>query len=154
MTKVLIASTSMRSLDETAQVAVELIPLEISQRYRASSTRLVVVLKVPSVGSRAASLPHPPKATSQDPLLPQRRKSNSRKKKKGDRPAACCVLVATVDPEATREGEPSCVARPSFAAAARKGKPNSSDRWAAGNTKPRKESSSATTLLRDQMGSW
>ena len=66
---------------------------------------------------------------SRPPSPAKRRRSNSRKKKKGDKPAACCVLVARVDPKATREGEPSCVARTSFAAAACKGEPNSSDRW-------------------------
>ena len=72
----------------------------------------------------------PAKGDKSRPPSPARRKrSNSRKKRKGDKPAACCVLVARVDPEATREGEPSCVTRPSFAAAARKGEPNSSDRW-------------------------
>ena len=55
-----------------------------------------------------------------------RRRSKSRKKK-GDKPAACCVLVARVKSEATREG--ASAAMPSYAAAARKGEPTSSDRW-------------------------
>ena len=76
----------------------------------------------------------PAKGDKSRPPSPARRKrSNSRKKRKGDKPAACCVLVARADPEATRKGEPSCVTRSSFAA------------------KPRKESLSATTLLRGQM---
>ena len=58
----------------------------------------------------------------------KRRRSKSRKKK-GDKPAACCVLVARVRLEATREGEPTYAAMPSYAAAARKGEPTSSDRW-------------------------
>ena len=62
------------------------------------------------------------------PSPAKRRRSNSRKKKKkGDKPAACCVLVTRVKPEATREGEPTCIARPGYAAAARK--PDSSDHW-------------------------
>ena len=110
---------------------VEPISRETFQRYRANFTRLVVVPKVPIVGSRTVSLPaSPAKGDKQRPPSPaKRRRSNSRKKKKGDKPAACCVLVPRVNPEATREGEPSCVARPGFAAAARKGEPNSSDHW-------------------------
>ena len=71
----------------------------------------------------------PAKGDKQRSPSPAKRRRSKSRKKKGDKPAACCVLVARVKPEATRKGEPTCAATPGYAAAARKGEPASSDRW-------------------------
>ena len=71
----------------------------------------------------------PAKGDKQRAPSPAKRRRSQSRKKKGDKPAACCVLVARVDQEAAREGEPNSNAKTKYAAAARKGEPSSSDCW-------------------------